>query len=273
MENNNIDHEMEFLKDVKDNDRFIVIAGSTSSGKTYFIVSFVNMAVMYRLFDEVHVISPTINVEVNGSYDFMKYNKIFKLYSQFNTTIIDEMKRDTTKRKLLICDDATSYLMENKYNTNLTELVTCVRHYRVTMFCLIHSLSYVLLPVLRQNVSHMFIGNYMNDGVIKKVWEQFLSRKIRRYENFYLPYDESQKEKQNLIYLCTRADGYNGIEYHVKKWEILQYHDKITKNGNAMIIKPKTEDQKYVEKVKGELHKKQIKKKLIPQNYKFNVVV
>ena len=262
IENNNIDHESEFLQDLIDTDRFVVIVGQQNSGKSYFIVSYINMAIKYKLYDEIHFVAPTIHVERHGSYDFMKSNKIFHLYSSFNDEIIDKLK-DNNRRQLLICDDATSYLIENRYNSRLVELVTCVRHYRTTLFCLIHSLSYVLFPTLRANINHLFIGNFMDDSLVEKVWRNFLSRKIRKYEDFSVPYDESQQIKQNLIYFSCNA--YDGVDYNVKKWELLQFHDVVTKNGKATIHNAKSDDQKYIEKVKTDIHKKDIKEKLIPK--------
>lgn len=261
-DNTNVDHELELIKDLHETDRLIVICGDQGSGKSYMVVSFINFAIAHNMYDEIHFISPTLHVERHQSYDFMKKNKIFHLYTNFDDTIIEKMK-NVDKRKLLICDDATAYLIENRFSPRLVELVTCVRHYRTTMFVLIHSLSYVLLPTIRNNINHMFIGNFMNDAVIKQVWQSFLSRKIRKYEDFYMPYDDSQNIKQNLIYFSCK--DFNGVDFNVKEWEILKYHDKVVESGSAKIYTPKTDDQKYVEKVKKEIHNKKLKEKIVPR--------
>ena len=182
------DFEKSFLRDNVETGRMICIAGTQGSGKTYFATSFMKISIMHELYDLIIFISPTLNKEKDDQYEFMKTNKAFILYEEYDDSIIKMIEELTlTKRVLLVCDDASAYLMKNKYSSDLYELATCVRHGKgCTVILFIHALTNVLTPNVRAILNYLFIGNYGNQKTLRGIFDEHLSMQMK-FEDFKLP--------------------------------------------------------------------------------------
>ena len=253
--------EEEYIEENMNNGRLSVFCGSQGSGKTHLMLSFVKMGMKYNLYQTYIFISPTIDIEKDKQYTFLRKQRNVVLYDSWDDSILNKIKG----KSIIVIDDATSIMLGQRFNPSFIKTATTLRHLNLTMFLGVHALKYILLPALRQNINFLFVGKYTNANMLTNIYEEFLSIFIETKQEFMHMYRESQKTLHNFLFVDCVKNGSDVYDFNVSNWEMLEYSDvDIKESGKASTFKPLSDDMKYRQQLKQKYHKKDIEKEFKP---------
>jgi len=231
MSNNNYDnlvedHEQEFLKDMEIG-RFVLGIGAKASGKSYLMTSYLKHALYNNTYKHIHIVLPvSIKGEANNSYAFLENQKHVLIYPHYREEISKRVDKDRQKGKtLFIIDDASGELLKNIDNT-LIQLITTTRHYKgCSIWICVHSAKKILMPIVRQNLDHLFIYRIVNVKLLQDMYDEYFSMMFNSFEDFKIFYLMATQDKNTSIHYSLHQEG---IDPFVKDWQINLNKDKIT---------------------------------------------
>jgi hypothetical protein len=237
-----LDHEKEFIEDLKIG-RFVLAIGSKGSGKSYLLTSYMKKALQEGTYKNVHFVCPvSIKGEASNSYSFLENQKHVLIYPHYTEAVSKRVDADRKKEKtLFVIDDASGELLKNIDNT-LIQLITTTRHYKgLTIWICVHSAKRILLPVIRQNLDHIFIYKIINMNLLRDLYDEYFSMMINPFDEFKNFYLEATQEKNSCIHFSLHQDG---IDIDVKNWNMNHDKDKITLKPTQNTHKKKKEEEK-----------------------------
>ena len=150
-------------------------------------------------FDEVYVLSPTINVDKSSRH----LKKVFTTFDQYNPSIIEGIIEnqlamgDDAPEIALFIDDSVG-LMDKE----LSMLATRSRHYNIKLL-VISSQKFkgALDPILRVNITDLIVGSpFPNSKDLEAVAEEF-GDEYNGKENWLKLYKEATPNKFDFAYM------------------------------------------------------------------------
>jgi len=234
------DHEKFFLDDTQKG-RFIVAVGSKGQGKSYLMTSFLKHVLSLGYYKNVHFVCPCYNGEASNSYQFLKDQKHVLIYKSYSQSVSKRVDADRKKAPtLFLIDDGTSELINN-IDPSFINLITTNRHFKkCTIYIAVHSSKKAMVPVVRNNIDHIFIYKIANVKLLEDIYYEFFSMLFEKFKSFKDFYVETTKEKNSCIHFSIHQDG---IDINVKNWMINREKDKIKLKPTANTHKIKKEEQ------------------------------
>lgn len=238
------DHENFFLDDTKTG-RFIVAIGQKSGGKSYTMTSFLKHVLSLGYYKNVHFVCPCYSGEANDSYDFLKDQKhvlIYKTYSEAVSKRVDSDRRKAPT--LFLIDDGTSELINN-IDPSFINLITTNRHFKkCTIYIAVHSSKKAMVPVVRNNIDHLFIYKIANVKLLEDLYYEFFSMMFENFKSFKEFYVEATNYKNSCMHYSIHQETMD-IDPFVKDWDI-------NKNKDSIKLKPTTNTHKAKKKEEEE---------------------
>jgi len=253
------DHEEGFLKDLETG-RFVLGIGSKGSGKSYLMTSYLKYALSQVVYENVHFVCPIgVHGEANNSYDFLENQKHVLIYPHYTETVAKRVDADRKKGKtLFILDDASGELLRNIDNT-LIQLITTTRHHKgLTIWVCVHSAKRILMPIIRQNLDHIFIYRIINMKLLQDFFDEYFSMMFENFQQFKEFYLLATQEKNSSIHFSLHQ---NGIDIMVKDWNINKIKDQIVLKPTKNKHKEKKKDEQNKQTVSAGLKIKFVKYK------------
>jgi len=237
----------------------IIVIGSVSSGKTFMCLSYVHYALVHDLYEEIHLIAPQFNSEMNNSYAFLKKykDKVF-VYTEFDESIINHVeKRRYSKKILFVLDDCTGQL--NSCMSSLLKIFSTCRHGKgITTFLITHA-SKVASLKLRALAQYIFITNITSEKMLICLFEDYVSlyykKRGQNFNDFFNQYEKMIDTFEYPQMLISRgSNGKIEVDFECANWEIikLKLKDEKQKPTPKLIERPKTtviENPKSVNKI------------------------
>ena len=219
------DNEIKFLDDNIKSGRFILAIGGKGGGKSHLLTSFLKYHLFHDTYKYIHFVCPCFHGEADGQYDFLKDQKNVNIYKHYEKRISVIVDKDRQKGKTLyLIDDASSELISN-IDSELLHLITTARHYKsCTLYFAVHSCKKILLPIVRQNIDHLFIYKIINAGLLRDLYDEYFSMQFEKWQNFKDFYNKATSEKYSCINFSIHFEG---IDSHVKHWDINTQRDEI----------------------------------------------
>lgn len=217
----------------------ILSCGGRGSGKSTFMLATLHACYDMGTYEDYNLIFPSLHVEASGAYEWCLKVKHFTIYTGYHESILEKIYKrnqdeDKRKRTLIIIDDATAFAsdLHRGVNDDIVKLVCQLRHVKVTIWLLVHSLKNVISPVLRDNLSYLIIYDITNKRLLNTIWEEYLSVFVDE-KQFLEWYRELQKEKYKSFMLkCTKPVS---IDTASNEWQFVsKYREKHLK-----LCKPK----------------------------------
>ena len=231
------DNEVEFIDDNIKAGRFILAIGSKGGGKSHLMTSFLKFHLLENTYEFIHFCCPCYGGEADEQYKFLKDQKQVQIYKHYVPRISALVDKDRQKGKtLFLIDDASSELISN-IDTGLLHLITTARHYKsCTLYFAVHSCKKILLPIVRQNIDHLFIYKIINAGLLRDLYDEYLSMLFDKWTDFKEFYNNSTSEKYSCIHFSIH---FQGLDVDVKDWEINRLRDKYSLKPHKGKPKPK----------------------------------
>ena len=230
------DNEIKFLDDNIKSGRFILAIGGKGGGKSHLLTSFLKYHLFHDTYKYIHFVAPCFHGEADGQYDFLKDQKNVNIYKHYEKRISVIVDKDRQKGKTLyLIDDASSELISN-IDSELLHLITTARHYKsCTLYFAVHSCKKILLPIVRQNIDHLFIYKIINAGLLRDLYDEYFSMQFEKWQNFKEFYNKATSEKYSCIHFSIHFEG---IDSHVKHWDINTKRDEIQLKPTKAPSKP-----------------------------------
>ena len=230
------DNEIKFLDDNIKSGRFILAIGGKGGGKSHLLTSFLKYHLFHDTYKYIHFVAPCFHGEADGQYDFLKDQKNVNIYKHYEKRISVIVDKDRQKGKTLyLIDDASSELISN-IDSELLHLITTARHYKsCTLYFAVHSCKKILLPIVRQNIDHLFIYKIINAGLLRDLYDEYFSMQFEKWQNFKDFYNKATSEKYSCIHFSIHFEG---IDSHVKHWDINTHRDEIQLKPTKAPSKP-----------------------------------
>jgi hypothetical protein len=245
LDNNIImEHEEEFLKDNIENGRFILSIGSKGGGKSYTLLGFLKLMIQNNIYKYIHFVCPCFSGEQNNQYDFLKNQHQVFIYKSYDNRINKIVDKDRKKGKTLyIVDDASGELLQ-KIQQEFIQLITTTRHFEsLTVYICVHSCRRILVPIVRQNIDHLFIYRIINSKLLMDLYEEFFSMMFDNFKLFKQFYLNNTNEKNACIHFSLHTDG---IDIKCKNWSFVEDQNDIVlkthKANTANKPKPKNNE-------------------------------
>ena len=106
----------------------------------------------------------------------------------------------------------------------IVRLFTTNRHLHVTCWMLVHSLSDVISPVLRDNLTFLVCHQLGSARIAKMIWDEWLSVKYPDFEIFANTLRWHLERPYGIMLLSLGKDPC--IDLHMDKWKFLIPHLK-----------------------------------------------
>ena len=197
------DNEIKFLDDNIKSGRFILAIGGKGGGKSHLLTSFLKYHLFHDTYKYIHFVCPCFHGEADDQYAFLKDQKNVNIYKHYE------------KRISVIVD----------IDSELLHLITTARHYKsCTLYFAVHSCKKILLPIVRQNIDHLFIYKIINAGLLRDLYDEYFSMQFEKWQNFKDFYNKATSEKYSCIHFSIHFEG---IDSHVKHWDINTKRDEI----------------------------------------------
>ena len=243
------DNETEFLDDNIKHGRFILAIGSKGSGKSHLLTSFLKYHLYNETYKYIHFVAPCYKGEADNQYAFLKDQLNVNIYKHYDKKISIIVDKDRQKAStLFLLDDASSELISN-IDTELLHLITTARHYMgLTLYVCVHSCKRILMPIVRQNIDHLFIYKIINAGLLRDLFDEYLSMQFEKWQSFKNFYNKATSEKYSCIHFSIHFDG---IDINVKNWEINTLRDKVKLKPHKALEKPKPKPKEDKQKFVG----------------------
>ena len=234
------DNEVEFIEDNEKAGRFILAIGSKGGGKSHLMTSFLKFHLLENTYEYIHFCCPCYGGEADDQYAFLKDQKQVLIYKHYNPKISALVDKDRQKGKtLFLIDDASSELISN-IDTGLLHLITTARHYKsCTLYFAVHSCKKILLPIVRQNIDHLFIYKIINAGLLRDLYDEYLSMLFNKWQEFKDFYNNATAEKYTCVHFSIH---FKGLDVNVKEWEINRLRDKYKLKPHKGAPKPKPKE-------------------------------
>ena len=220
------DHEKFFLDDTQKG-RFIVAVGSKGQGKSYLMTSFLKHVLSLGYYKNVHFVCPCYSGEASNSYDFLKDQKHVLIYKTYSEAVSKRVDTDRKKSPtLFLIDDGTSELINN-IDPSFINLITTNRHFKkCTIYIAVHSSKKAMIPVVRNNIDHIFIYKIANVKLLEDIYYEFFSMLFETFKHFKQFYLESTQEKNSCIHFSIHQE-HADLDINVKNWNINKEKDTI----------------------------------------------
>ena len=132
------------------------------------------------------------------------------------------LKARKTKKILFLVDDASAELLQNIDNRFL-KLFTTTRHGNgCTLWLITHSAKKILLPMIRQNLTYVFMYNIESEDLLETIYRDYKSLEYkasnRGFNDFVREFMQNVSNKQ---YGCCLLARQKGIDWDVKAWALL----------------------------------------------------
>ena len=251
-------HEQQFYEDTTQNGRFILSIGSKGSGKSYLLTSYLKMVLSQNIYKNIHFVCPCYKGEQNDSYAFLKNQKHVLVYDHYTEEVTKRVDKDRAKGKtLFLIDDASGELLHNIDNSFI-QLITTTRHFKgCTVYVCVHSAKKILVPIVRQNIDHLFIYRIINMKLLNDLYDEYISMMFDNFKEFKNFYTEATQETNTCVHFSLHMPG---LDIDVKNWQMNINKEKITLKPTANThIKPKTEEPKPKHTFGIKLYKSKIK--------------
>lgn len=238
-------NENEFLKHTEaGGGSFILAIGAKGSGKSYLMTNFLREVLFKKVFKNVHFVCPCYSGEQSNSYDFLKTQKHVLIYPHYSEKVSKRVDTDRRKAKtLFLIDDASGELMQN-IDTTLINLITTARHFKgCVIYVAVHSAKRILLPIVRQNIDHLFIYRIINASLLKDLYDEYFSMLFDTFLEFKSYYLKSTAEKNTCLYFSLHCDG---IDNNVKNWKINNNKNTVTLQPTANTHKPEKKPEEQI---------------------------
>lgn len=180
--NNDIKKNMTINKECTG--RLILSLGTKFSGKTFFILKWLQYCFAHNHYDKYYLVLPSYKIEANDSYSFIdpKASNIL-IFEEYHANIPKLIMKDQLKRinsgkqknrALFIVDDASG---ENVFylDSDLKKLITSVRHFNCIIYMIAHAAAGILSPFLRSQCDVLFLYNLTNQKLLESIFIEFLS--------------------------------------------------------------------------------------------------
>lgn len=189
--------------------KFIVITGSSGSGKTSLLVSMLlDKNILKKTYNNVIVVIPESSRrsmkkdpfrDLDPSKVFDTLEEIKKIYEMVS------FYSSEGETSLIIIDDQQSYLKDNSISTILNHIIANRRHLKTTVICLLQ--TYNLLPLK----SRKLINTLITFRPSKKEWKSISEEAIEFNEDIsnkifklVFPHEEKDKHRWMLIDVGTQ---------------------------------------------------------------------
>jgi len=220
------DHEKFFLDDTQTG-RFIVAIGQKGGGKSYVMTSFLKHVLSTGYYKNVHFVCPCYSGEASNSYDFLRNQKHVQIYKNYSEAVSKRVDADRRKGPtLFLIDDGTSELINN-VDSAFINLITTNRHFKkCTIYIAVHSSKKAMVPVVRNNIDHIFIYKIANVKLLEDLYYEFFSMLFENFKHFKHFYLEATREKNTCIHFSIHQDSLD-LDINVKNWNINKEKDNI----------------------------------------------
>ena len=215
-----MDHEPDFLDEMRKEGVFNLAIGAKGSGKTYLMMCLLKYALMNDLFKYIVFVCPSWAGEADDQYAFLENQKhvlIYKHYSEKVSIKVDQLRQKG--RTLFLIDDASGELLKRMDNT-LIQIITTTRHFKkCTVYIAVHSARKILAPIVRQNINNLFIYKILNMKLLQDIYEEYLSTYFDRFSDFKRWYLYYIKEKHACMHFGLNTHGLDGF---VNSWRVVK---------------------------------------------------
>jgi hypothetical protein len=178
----------------------IVSVGIKFSSKSYTALAAIYKWLQEGKFDSYHIVSPSISIEQNGSYDWLlDYDDtknprtgkkiVVNLYDSFSKKFkgLVDQDVDQKKRHMIFIDDATA--MSNIFLDEwLLNVIVTARHRLCTLWIAVHALSGILNPRVRANTDVLLVHRTSNKSLREKMYRELLGEYFETFKQFEREY-------------------------------------------------------------------------------------
>ena len=178
---------------------FMIIAGRSNSGKSWFLRYLMREINIHKQFDFGVVMS---NTAWEGSFDYIPKKYI---YEEFNEDVIknlikiqkDNLSKGINKRAFIILDDCIAE--KEMEQPIMKKLAIMGRHYNITTI-ITTQYVHMISPVLRANSNYNLFFN-IGEGVreMKATYDAFGNR-FKNYDDFKKFYYNAIKDHKFIMY-------------------------------------------------------------------------
>ena len=178
---------------------------------------------------------PSLYVEAKHAYSWCLNIKKFTIYTGYHDSIIEKLYKQNSnenkqKKTILIIDDATAFCNELRLSTNeiIVKLVSQARHYKCTIWLLVHTLKNVISTTLRDNLSFIIIYDITNKRLLDTIWEEYLSIFVDEKE-FLVWYRQLEQIPYSSFLLKTKKTI--GIDINSNEWTTVKKYRLLHENN------------------------------------------
>lgn len=192
-----------------------LITGSKGSGKSCFALGVLRYCLENDVYQVYHLVIPNYETEINGSYKWI--DKLWKekkklgvqvyIYSDYFPVISERIaNRKNHTSCFLMLDDSTSMSLFYLYrDEGLKKCIINARHYKLSIFFIVHSVKGILSGLIRDNLNFVCILDIASRKLLCDMYEMWFSMVMTQQE-FLNMYMEHSKRERGIIMLSTAKE-------------------------------------------------------------------
>lgn len=216
---NNNQAEQHFLKNIER--AMIVSIGAKRQGKSFLLQKVLIYAINNNIFDEYHLVIPNVKQERDNKWSFLVDLPNVFIYDKYHSLISERMYKLYKKKHIFFCvDDASGEFMGTP-DESFIKLCTRNEHAKWCAIWLnIHSCRKVLSPIIRQQITNIFIYKLSNMKLLKDIYEEYFEMRYPVWKEFHALYTERVLDQEHNAIMHS-LDGHNEVE-GIINWDLLK---------------------------------------------------
>ena len=172
-----------------------LVCGRSGSGKTTFIVDYINKA---KHIDYVMIVSQTIDVDDAYNKLTKPIVKVRKFEAGFKQSLFDFQLNHAPAYCCLLMDDIVGLIDEKRKKDEICSIVTMCRKYRIEFIGIVQGVKR-LPPTFRDNIAVINLTGRISQPDLQNSYE-YISEYFPDFKTFKKYYDEKCNEKKYIFF-------------------------------------------------------------------------